>query len=165
MVSDLQLRARELRNSEELPPEARYSPFHLWGRLGAMLGDEESVYADANLSNSSEQPTTVVVLTPTRVIRAHGHANTHIDPCTETSTVHVETWARRRLTAVSMPMGQRGEFANLDGDWQDASVRSLCVTLHYDGHDDITLPLTPGGRGALADVLPSLLADLAAGPA
>jgi hypothetical protein len=140
-------------------------PDHLLVRAALLVGDDEAVYVDDNLSRSLETPAwsgDVVIFTAERVIRLTltPVQNTN-EPAT---TVDATCWARRTLRAVNA--------LGTDQDWATTPAEELSPTtglrLTYTDGRQVEIPSRwaagagRANRAAVQELLPSLWKDLAA---
>jgi hypothetical protein len=134
-------------------------------RIQVLLGDEEESYATGDLMPQDDGSVTgvVIVLTPTRVVRAGVSALTTRRFDGPTGDVDVEAWPRSLLCKVSIPNSE-----NDNEVWDDHldrwPVGPRLLLSYGDGGRTITLPssgyATPGNRRDLLALIPSLLDDL-----
>jgi hypothetical protein len=140
-------------------------PDHLLVRAAVLVGDDEAVYVDDNLSRSLETPAwsgDVVIFTPERVIRL---TLTPVQNSNEpTTSVDATCWARRTLRAVNV--------LGTDENWGTAPGEELSPTtglrLTYTDGRQVEIPSRweagagRANRAAVVALLPSLWKDLAA---
>jgi hypothetical protein len=140
-------------------------PDHLLTRAALLVGEDEAVYVDDNLSRpleSSGWSGDVVIFTPERVIRLTLTPAEHTnDPVT---SVEATTWARRSLRSVNV--------LGTDKDWDEAPAEVLSLTtglrLTYTDGRQVEVPSRweagagRANREGVVQLLPSLWKDLAA---
>jgi hypothetical protein len=140
-------------------------PDHLLVRAALLVGDDEAVYVDDNLSRSLETPAwsgDVVIFTADRVIRLTLSPSEHANAAT--TSVDATCWARRTLRAVTA--------LGTDQDWATAPAEEMSLTtglrLTYTDGRQVEIPSRweagagRANREAVLALLPSLWKDLAA---
>jgi hypothetical protein len=144
-------------------------PDHVLGRAVLLVGDDDVVYVDDDLSRSLEGPGwsgNVLIFTPGRVIRLTlSQATDDTTGGDAASSVEATSWGRAGLRAVVvLGADQAWEHTPEEGMLEATGLR-----LTYADGQTIDVPSRwESGSGrttreSLMELLPSLLADLAAG--
>jgi hypothetical protein len=142
-------------------------PYHVLVRAALLVGEDDAVYVDDDLSRSLESSAwsgDLVIFTPRRVIRLTvSPAEDANDPAAAT-TVEATSWARRSLRSVAE--------LGADQEWDETPAAEMSVTtglrLTYADGQEVEIPSRWGAgagranREAVLELLPSLWKDLAA---
>jgi hypothetical protein len=133
-------------------------------RVLVLLGEEEVDYVTADLRSQDDGPVTgdVIVLTRTRVVRAHVSALGR-GPDGPVGEVGVEAWSRSLLRWVSIPDSRRDDNEIWDQVLERWPAAARLYLSYGEGGRTITLPGSGAGAGNRDDLwalIPSLLDDL-----
>ena len=145
-------------------------PGHLFRRIAALVGAAEVTYAEARIDRDSQFALVgqAVVLTEQLVVFADldGVKDRRPGDTADSYTVKVRAWSRTELVDASLASSEADRF-NSDNmwseDWGTEWPPGCAITLTYRTGQSLQLPMSPDSqvaREALAQVLPTLMADL-----